>query len=497
MGARQVWLVLSALAYACDAASSGAKICDALNVCNFRKFNFSCPTGMQLVAAPTRNDNYTFRTADTPYAERAHDPTTYTPGVLNELHLRVMHPRWKYIGLLLYAVQAGEGYIDEDENLIETPIGEWDVSSAPDEFYISPACGARAVTHLNANAKRMHHRFHWRAPTGLGRVTFRLLLKWGETNGGNFYWPMTAGDLTLDEGAIVPGANASASAAAAPASVTCDEACAARAAARARGALAAAAASTDEFVEHMAPSRVCPAARAEGLRVRVDAARARASGMKLRPLFSQVGAGRGRACYHYDSTARGARQRQRDRRRRARAAARMRRSARRAVLTRRDRRGRRRHGAAVRVLVRGVPDARRVVASDPAPSPVPTSVELVPTPGRQVPHLCARPVRTSGTTVMLDDTLANPTRSRLSSAGEHATISRCCNGTLHRSPSSRPTYIARTDWRARCSVRPNTSLARARGQLSKVLLGGERWSRTSRARSLTSSAASSRTPIRR
>ena len=56
MGARQVWLALSALAYACDAASSGAKICDALNVCNFRKFNFSCPTGMQLVAAPTRND---------------------------------------------------------------------------------------------------------------------------------------------------------------------------------------------------------------------------------------------------------------------------------------------------------------------------------------------------------------------------------------------------------------------------------------------------------
>ena len=62
---------------------------------------------------------------------------------------------------------------------------------------------------MDANAKRMHHRFHWRAPTGLGRVTFRLLLKWGETNGGNFYWPMTEGDLTLDEGAIVPDANAS------------------------------------------------------------------------------------------------------------------------------------------------------------------------------------------------------------------------------------------------------------------------------------------------
>ena len=88
-------------------------------------------------------------------AERAHDPTTYTPGVFNELHLRVLHPQWKYIGLLLYAVQTGEGHIDEDENLIETPIGEWDVSAAPDEFYISPACGAAAVTHMDANAKRI------------------------------------------------------------------------------------------------------------------------------------------------------------------------------------------------------------------------------------------------------------------------------------------------------------------------------------------------------
>ena len=29
-----------------------------------------------------------------------------TPGVWNELHLRVAHHAWKYIGLLLYAVRA-------------------------------------------------------------------------------------------------------------------------------------------------------------------------------------------------------------------------------------------------------------------------------------------------------------------------------------------------------------------------------------------------------
>ena len=207
MGARQVWLVLSALAYACDAASSGAKICDALNVCNFRKFNFSCPTGMQLVAAPTRNDNYTFRTADTPYAERAHDPTTYTPGVLNELHLRVM-PAVEVHRPAAVRSAGGRGLHRRGREPDRDADRRVDGAARPTSSTSRP-CGDRAVTHMDANAKAMHHRFHWRR-RGLGRVTFRLLLKWGETNGGNFYWPMTAGDLTLDEGAIVD-ANASAS----------------------------------------------------------------------------------------------------------------------------------------------------------------------------------------------------------------------------------------------------------------------------------------------
>ena len=31
---------------------------------------------------------------------------------------------------------------------------------------------------MSAKPKRMHHRFHWKPPVGLGRVTFRLLIKW-------------------------------------------------------------------------------------------------------------------------------------------------------------------------------------------------------------------------------------------------------------------------------------------------------------------------------
>ena len=69
-------LMLGTLATACHGASSGAKICDALNVCSFRKYNFSCPTGMELVARPKRSDNYTLRTADDPQDDSSSDPTT-------------------------------------------------------------------------------------------------------------------------------------------------------------------------------------------------------------------------------------------------------------------------------------------------------------------------------------------------------------------------------------------------------------------------------------
>ena len=148
------WFVLLALVTPCRGASSGAKICDALNVCNFRKYNFSCPTGMELVAPPTRSANYTLRTADVPQDDSAGDPTTYTPDVLNELHLRVHGGVLnKYIGLLLYAVREGHGVVDDDENLIETPVGAWDVSGAPEHFSVSPACGGAAVTHVDANPK--------------------------------------------------------------------------------------------------------------------------------------------------------------------------------------------------------------------------------------------------------------------------------------------------------------------------------------------------------
>ncbi len=180
------------------AASSHAGLCDAINVCELAMFDARCPPGMELVAPPTRSDAYTLRTSDA--ADAAEDASTYTPGTFLDLHLRVVEPALRYCGLLLYAVRAGEGESDEDGNLIEARVGSWDARVEPDHFQASPVCGEEAVTHKHAAPKRLHHTFRFLAPeAGAGRLAFRLLLKYGETQGGAFYWPMTAGDLELDE----------------------------------------------------------------------------------------------------------------------------------------------------------------------------------------------------------------------------------------------------------------------------------------------------------
>ncbi len=55
------------------------------------------------------------------------------------------------------------------------------------------------MTHTNANIKALHTRFLWQAPKGTGTVKFRVLIKQGEQNKGNFFWPVQ--ELILTEGA--------------------------------------------------------------------------------------------------------------------------------------------------------------------------------------------------------------------------------------------------------------------------------------------------------
>tara|TARA_B110000208_G_scaffold190485_1_gene254502 strand:+ start:1283 stop:3244 length:1962 start_codon:yes stop_codon:yes gene_type:complete len=122
----------------------------------------------------------------------------------------------KYIGLLLYAVDAEENKVGAWELPEVEPVTFW---TPPD-----PLCGGSAVMHADGRPKNHLHEFVFRAPpAGVGTLTFRALLKHGDTNGGAFYWPTapasgtplatpvdgtSGGDLTLTEATAAPSPQA-------------------------------------------------------------------------------------------------------------------------------------------------------------------------------------------------------------------------------------------------------------------------------------------------
>ena len=199
--------------------------CDAINICGAPPAGV-CPSGMTLVAPPERSSTYTLRTADKGLP--SNDPTSYIPGELMTLYLRVTarhilgkedagrrivgNETAKYIGLLLYAVDQGDAS--------ETKVGDWEpLLEERQKFWRPPdmpGCARKAVMHAGPEEKNYLERFYFRAPpVGTGPITFRALVKQGETNKGAFYWPVAPasatpdltpvdgrsnGDLTLTEG---------------------------------------------------------------------------------------------------------------------------------------------------------------------------------------------------------------------------------------------------------------------------------------------------------
>lgn len=188
-------------------ASSGATVCDALGICavtssgahnDTETGELKCPWGMHLVGAPTRSDDYLVSTADV----GEEGPTSYKPGELMDIHIRVLNPMKKFLGILLYAVQ-NDGVLGTEgcpspgcDGKDEVKVGSWEET----DNIFQVGCGGQAMTHREASIKNYHHMFRWRAPpAGSGDVIFRVIVKQGSTNGGFFYWPMTAGDLMLFE----------------------------------------------------------------------------------------------------------------------------------------------------------------------------------------------------------------------------------------------------------------------------------------------------------
>ena len=191
--------------------------CDAITLCA----PVVCPPGMTAVAPPERSDVYRFGTSD--------GATSYVPGDLLPMVLNVTARKLpgkrdagmttvgnetaKYLGVLIYAVDRHE-----------RKVGSWEIAlDESPRFWtpLDPGCGGHALMHSDANLKSYQERFIFRPPAAAtGAITFRALVKQGETNKGAFYWPATVntldseptasqrpshgeggGDLVLSEGA--------------------------------------------------------------------------------------------------------------------------------------------------------------------------------------------------------------------------------------------------------------------------------------------------------
>ena len=174
-----------------------------------------CRTFCPSPCDPARNQiRVNCRSACVFVAVRAPSPLTHSKSLTHSTtHSPRSEPQMesaKYIGLLLYAVDA-----------TEQKVGSWELPTTPPATFWtppdSPGCSGFAVMHADAQSKNYLHKLVFRAPAaGSGSITFRALLKQGDTNGGAFYWPVApasgtskmdvpldrqqGGDLMLTEG---------------------------------------------------------------------------------------------------------------------------------------------------------------------------------------------------------------------------------------------------------------------------------------------------------
>jgi len=153
--------------------------------------------------APRASPWYTIRSADGAFSD---DPTSYTPGVPQDIHVRTVNylignvtEQLRYIGMVLYATNSPDQirYANTGNDYTEAHVGEWTVAPG-DDFQVgaTSAC-AQTITHTNAEQKPFHTRFTIVLPKGTGTVRFKILLKQGEQNKGNFWYPQV--DLILTE----------------------------------------------------------------------------------------------------------------------------------------------------------------------------------------------------------------------------------------------------------------------------------------------------------
>jgi len=137
-----------------------------------------------------RTDTYQLTIGD----DDTNPETSYTPNELLTVNIRVTEYNRKYRGLLLYAV-----------NTTEHKIGTWELFDEDPLVLRSPwepghSCYP-SVMHASAAHLPYHLTIKFRAPPkGTGSITFRCLIKEGDANEGDLWWPNSVGDTSLTEG---------------------------------------------------------------------------------------------------------------------------------------------------------------------------------------------------------------------------------------------------------------------------------------------------------
>lgn len=141
---------------------------------------------MPWVMKPIRSNAYTVRTGD---LDPSLDKSTYEPGALISIYIRVVKKGFKFRGIAMHAV-ASNG----------STVGAWEIPSEKSFTQTVSDCGQGFAIHKGAEVKPQLIRLLWRAPSvvGLGAVAFRTLIKEGTANDGYFYYPMDS-DLILQE----------------------------------------------------------------------------------------------------------------------------------------------------------------------------------------------------------------------------------------------------------------------------------------------------------
>lgn len=139
---------------------------------------------MDWVKKPVRSNWYTVRTGD---GELEDVITSYVPDEYVTMYVRSLEFGHRLRGLMIHANTEADEFV-----------GTWDIPDDTNPTTHIPCSDPAVLLHTSAELKPYRLLMRWKAPpSGTGTVTFKTLIKDGQANEGEFYFPEV--DLVLTE----------------------------------------------------------------------------------------------------------------------------------------------------------------------------------------------------------------------------------------------------------------------------------------------------------